>query len=164
MKSKREKKRTNVEIPTPSNPLKRVKTNAGTPFSPFHPDTKKVSKITSQRLLWGASLARKMEKVPCGRVSKKTSKKKATGNIPKYQKSAPNGDIQVVAFGVPFWLLFCRDASIPGNYDMFDQKRAFFHRKRFRSGQPLRAKLYTWAPQVPTNWRGGTRACLLNII
>ena len=39
LKSKWWKKRKNVEFPTASNPLKRVKTHAGTPFSPFHPDT-----------------------------------------------------------------------------------------------------------------------------
>ena len=44
LKSKLEKKTEIVRILTPSNPLKRAKTNTKTPFSRFHPDTKKSPK------------------------------------------------------------------------------------------------------------------------
>ena len=44
LKSKPEKKTEIVRILTPSNPLKRAKTNTKTPFSRFHPDTKKSPK------------------------------------------------------------------------------------------------------------------------
>ena len=120
--------------------------------------------MTSQRVLLGVSLAPKMEKVPCGRVSKKTSKKDI-GKYCKISKKCSEWGIQVIAFWELFGSFFVgvpQYQEIPGNYEIFDQKHTFFNRKRFRSGQPLRAKLYTWAPQVPTNWRGGTQACLLN--
>ena len=44
LKSKLEKKTEIVRILTPSNLLKRAKTNTKTPFSRFHPDTKKSPK------------------------------------------------------------------------------------------------------------------------
>ena len=44
LKSKLEKKTEILRILTPSNPLKRAKTNTKTPFSRFHPDTKKSPK------------------------------------------------------------------------------------------------------------------------
>ena len=44
LKSKLGKKTEIVPILTPSNPLKRANTNTKTPFSRFHPDTKKSPK------------------------------------------------------------------------------------------------------------------------
>ena len=44
LKSKLGKKTEIVRILTPSNPLKRAKTNTKPPFSRFHPDTKKCPK------------------------------------------------------------------------------------------------------------------------
>ena len=44
LKSKLGKKPEFVRILTPSNPLKRAKTNTKTPFSRFHPDTQKSQK------------------------------------------------------------------------------------------------------------------------
>ena len=44
LKSKLGKKPEIVRILTPSNPLKRAKTNTKTPFSRFHLDTKKSPK------------------------------------------------------------------------------------------------------------------------
>ena len=94
--------------------------------------------MTSKRVLWGASLALKMEKVPSKRLSKKTWKK-YIGKYPKIAKKWANTGHTHLSFlgtflsifgcwflGVPqhpkimlFWLLFLMTASWNSSRNIF---------------------------------------------
>ena len=159
--------------------------------------------MTSKRVLWGASLALKMEKVPSERLSKKTWKT-YIGKSPKISKKWPKTGHLHLSFLGTFWLLFGSwFLGVPQHQKimLFLLKIIAFYIKtqlrtqvehsgwglrlrtqvedsgwgvRLRtqveeSGWGLRlrsvaCKIIHMAPQVPTNWRGGTQACLLNNI
>ena len=157
--------------------------------------------MTSKRVLWGASLALKMEKVPSKRLSKKTWKK-YIGKYPKIAKKWPKTGYHLHSFLSTFLLIFGPwFLGVPQHQKimLFLLKITAFSIKtqlrtqvehsgwglrlrtqvedsgwgvRLRtqveeSGWGLRlrsvaCKIIHMAPQVPTNWRGGTQACLLN--
>ena len=60
-------------------------------------------------------------------------------------------------------MLVSRGASAPGNHAFLDKHQRFFHIKTLSFWPIVACKIIHMAPQVPTNWRGGTQACLLNI-
>ena len=127
----------------------------------FPPRHQKVSKMSCKRVLGGASLALKMEKVPSKRASKKHIKhthRKISKNIEKRPK---HGHVHLSFLGT-FLMIFSWGASTPENHAFFDKNHRFFIKTL--SFWPIAAcEIIHMAPQVPTNWRGGTQACLLNI-
>ena len=91
-----------VRILTPSNPLKRAKTNTKTPFSRFHPDTKKSLKNDLKKGALGSQFGTQNEKKCPPRGHLKKRQKNTSENIQKHRKSDPNMDTSTLAF----WALF----------------------------------------------------------
>ena len=170
--------------------------------------------MTSKRVLWGASLALKLEKVPSKRLAKKTWKT-YIGTYPKFAKKClKTGQVghrflgtfliifgswflgvpqhqKIMLFGLKFidfyiktqlrtqvqdsgWGLRLRTQVADSGWGV--RLRTLIEDSgwgvRQDSGSIIKTHLF-WpivackiiqmAPQVPTNWRGGTQACLLNI-
>ena len=99
--------------------------------------------MTSKRVLWGASLALKMEKVPSKRLSKKY-----IGKIPKIAKKwLHNGQLPLSFLGT-FLMIFSRGASTPENHVFFAKNHCFLYKNAVVLANPC-VQNYTHGPPSP---------------